>query len=642
VHYLSKRFAIALAAGLLVIGCGDSGTPGRAGSSALVELSDEAAGDNCEFGGQRIDSGVDSNGDGTLSDAEITGSRWVCNGADGVDGNDGAVSLVEVSEEAPGANCSSGGHKVEAGLDDDGDGALAAEEVDTTEYVCNGDDGAAALVQSTEEPAGANCAAGGVRIDSGLDDGAGGETAADGILSGDEIAATSYVCHGEDGADAIQPLVEVTVEPAGANCTAGGQRVDVGLDDDGDGVLSTSEISYTSYVCDGEDGLTTLVDVTEEPAGANCANGGSRVDIGADTNADGALDTGEIQATDYVCNGEDGFSTLLTSNAEPAGANCAAGGQRLDSGLDNGDGGETARDGVLGAGEIDVTQYVCDGADGQDADQPLVEVTAEPAGSNCVVGGQRIDMGMDDGSNGETADDGVLGTGEILQTRYVCDGQDGSDGQDGADGQNGADGTDGFTTLVVVSEEPAGNNCRTGGQQIDAGLDNGDGTGTARNGTLEADEIDQTAYVCNPATFITPGVTYTVVTEKGWSVRCLSWSGNICTRMQMRMDCGVCSGYGQCGVWHDVTPYNNHDDRTPKNWCALATGGDATVVQVSSGGTASAPAGCGYSSASHPLCSTNQASYHVANAGINPDYGLLLNDGYCGNNSSLMTVECAW
>lgn len=55
--YLAKRLAIILGSGLLVVACGDSGPPGQADSSALVELSEESSGENCKFGGQRIDSG---------------------------------------------------------------------------------------------------------------------------------------------------------------------------------------------------------------------------------------------------------------------------------------------------------------------------------------------------------------------------------------------------------------------------------------------------------------------------------------------------------------------------------------------------------------------------------------------------------
>ncbi|SDX14683.1 DUF7151 family protein, partial [Flagellimonas zhangzhouensis] len=70
------------------------------------------------------------------------------NGADGADGAIGAIgpagadglkSLVVTTTEPAGANCSAGGIKVESGIDDNGNGTLDLAEVDSTEYVCNGD-----------------------------------------------------------------------------------------------------------------------------------------------------------------------------------------------------------------------------------------------------------------------------------------------------------------------------------------------------------------------------------------------------------------------------------------------------------------------------------------------------------------------
>lgn len=69
-------------------------------------------------------------------------------------------------------------------------------------------------------------------------------------------------------------------------------------------------------------------------------------------------------ADDWELLGADGYSSITTTTSEPAGANCAEGGRKVESGLDNGDGGGTARDGTLQAGEIDHTAYVCHGATG--------------------------------------------------------------------------------------------------------------------------------------------------------------------------------------------------------------------------------------------------------------------------------------
>jgi hypothetical protein len=39
-----------------------------------------------------------------------------------------------------------------------------------------------------------------------------------------------------------------------SNCTNGGIRIDIGIDDDGDEVLDISEIDQTTYICNGADG----------------------------------------------------------------------------------------------------------------------------------------------------------------------------------------------------------------------------------------------------------------------------------------------------------------------------------------------------------------------------------------------------
>ncbi|MCL6265569.1 DUF7151 family protein [Flagellimonas myxillae] len=61
------------------------------------------------------------------------------NGVDGNDGSDGLNSLINTIIEQPGENCANGGFLLEAGQDDNGNGELDANEVDTSEYLCNGD-----------------------------------------------------------------------------------------------------------------------------------------------------------------------------------------------------------------------------------------------------------------------------------------------------------------------------------------------------------------------------------------------------------------------------------------------------------------------------------------------------------------------
>jgi hypothetical protein len=57
---------------------------------------------------------------------------------------------------------------------------------------------------------------------------------------------------GKDGAPGATSLVSIVREPPGANCAAGGQRIDVGIDSNGNQVLDANEVQKTAYVCDGE------------------------------------------------------------------------------------------------------------------------------------------------------------------------------------------------------------------------------------------------------------------------------------------------------------------------------------------------------------------------------------------------------
>ena len=109
--------------------------------------------------------------------------------------------------------------------------------------------------------------------------------------------------------------------------------------------------------------------------------------------------------------------TVLTrSSVEPSGAECPVGGVRIDAGVDDGTPGGTARNGTLDPQEIDTTLRICDAA------EALVKTTPEPRGVRCAAGGTRVDVGVDDGAGGGTPANGVLEPGEIDQTTWVCNG----------------------------------------------------------------------------------------------------------------------------------------------------------------------------------------------------------------------------
>jgi hypothetical protein len=194
----------------------------------------------------------------------------------------------------------------------------------------DGLDGRDSITRIDDEPAGPNCVEGGVLVRTGLDNNE------DGILQGDEVTSEAIICDGSDGDPGATYLTATSVEPIGENCSNGGVRVDVGPDDNGDGVLDAEEVVTSEYVCNGADGdqgpagpagqpgadgsdgadgadgtngtngLDALVAVADEPAGANCADGGIRVTSGSDDNRNGTLDALEVDTTRYVCNGADG------------------------------------------------------------------------------------------------------------------------------------------------------------------------------------------------------------------------------------------------------------------------------------------------------------------------------------------------
>lgn len=77
----------------------------------------------------------------------------------------------------------------------------------------------------------------------------------------------------------------------------------------------------------GSNGQNSLVKTSAESAGVNCAAGGVKLEYGLDANANGTLDVSEINAslTKFICNG----ATGATGNQGPAGAAGAQGLQGL-------------------------------------------------------------------------------------------------------------------------------------------------------------------------------------------------------------------------------------------------------------------------------------------------------------------------
>ena len=142
------------------------------------------------------------------------------------------VTLVTTATTAA---CPNGGVAIESGIDYNDNGVLDPSEVMTTSNVCNGGPGYQTLVTTTVLPDGnANCINGGTEVDVGVDNGAGGGTAGDGILQPGEITSTRYICNGADG---IAYYVGAMTPPAGP---AGAYTIDTsGADSTDDGTAGS-------------------------------------------------------------------------------------------------------------------------------------------------------------------------------------------------------------------------------------------------------------------------------------------------------------------------------------------------------------------------------------------------------------------
>jgi len=170
-------------------------------------------------------------------------------------------------------------------------------------------------VRTLSEPAGANCPSGGIKIETGVD--ANGS----GTLDDGEVIATQtkYICNGAAGP---MNLIKTSIEVAGSNCAAGGAKIETGVDANANGILDQTEIvsSLTRYICNGTPGVSTLIRTTSDPSGANCTYGGVKFETGADANANGVLDDAEVVAaqTKFVCNGDGAiYSNWIDVNATP-------------------------------------------------------------------------------------------------------------------------------------------------------------------------------------------------------------------------------------------------------------------------------------------------------------------------------------
>lgn len=158
--------------------------------------------------------------------------------------------------------------------------------------------------------------------------------------------------------------------------------------------------------------------------------------------------------------GPEGKISLIDFIIEPIGDNCPSGGYKIISGIDQNN------NNILDRIEIENTEYICNGNNG-DGFNSLVDVIIEPIGDNCLSGGYKVLTGLDSNRNG------LLDEDEVLNTQYICNGDDGIN-----------------TLFSIIVEEP-GDNCTAGGYKLNYGKD------LNNNGILDENEIDDYIFICN-------------------------------------------------------------------------------------------------------------------------------------------------
>ncbi len=185
--------------------------------------------------------------------------------------------------------------------------------------------------------------------------------------------------------ESYEVLVRTEGRDADHICSAGGADILIGNDENNNGILEEIEVTSTTRLCHGEagqsgssgntgpsgsPGVNSMVSTSVIGNGHQaCLFGGLLIDTGLDANGDGILDSGEVINSEYVCNGAigaagndgnnggNGHSALVERVTPPA--YLCANGFVINFGVDNGAGDGFADDGIMQSGEIVESLKVC-------------------------------------------------------------------------------------------------------------------------------------------------------------------------------------------------------------------------------------------------------------------------------------------
>ena len=317
---IALYFVIALTA------CTTDGLVGGFKSNATrFQIRGAASDIDCPNGGSVLEYGIDSNINGILDPVEVNGVEIVCNGTNA------DISLVKLSPEPNGDNCTSGGTRIQQGADSNQNQRLDPEEVLETSYVCNGDNGntgTSSILTLHDILPGEECENGGTRVESGVD------INSNDILDPREVQQVKVICDGVDGVDGApgvqspSSLLESTPVTPGEACPTGGLKLTTGLDTNSNGVLDAEEIQHTGLVCNGEhsNGSDAAMSCTITPnedgtSTLSCPDGTSvQISDGADgaAGANGTNGESGTSASCTVTDNGDGTATITCSDGTTA------------------------------------------------------------------------------------------------------------------------------------------------------------------------------------------------------------------------------------------------------------------------------------------------------------------------------------
>ena len=203
----------------------------------------------CPSGGLLMTTWADTDMNGNIDSSELLSRRTICNGSDGLDGQNGIDSpilLTQTVEAAEGA-CSAGGLELLLGRDWNDDTQLSNSEIEHSFVVCNGldgedgGDGISSMINLTSYNY-SECDGIYVRILNGLD------LNEDQNLSLSETLASNHICLPSHQTNTNSTFIKEIVTP-NAVCLNGGVRAYIWIDENYNSITEDDEIFMEVYDC---------------------------------------------------------------------------------------------------------------------------------------------------------------------------------------------------------------------------------------------------------------------------------------------------------------------------------------------------------------------------------------------------------